>query len=509
MATSGEGFLNFAWVEIVRHRVFIAVSFVLLSIAALYVGSEWPQVYSSYTSIYVEEQNIIGPLMQGAAVPTEVLDRSSIAREIIYGRKLLQKVIDDLGLVNESASPSRIERVIEGIKYRTNVTGRRNLISISYQDSDPQMAYQITKTLADLFIAESLADKARESEAAFQFIEQQAAEYKEKLIKSEEELKRFRSENMEARPGIVGEIGRRNTELENRLDQISQELREAKIRKASLMRQLSGEATVATNFSRAEQYKTRIAELQAQLDTLRLSYHETYPDIIQLKAQIQDLRDAVAREGSGGGSSGGTVDERVLANPLYQELQRSLYQTNTLIETLTARLEQTQLALGDQAELGKRVQDYEARLSELTRDYEVNREIYADLTRRRESARVSMNLDREHKGLAMRIDEPAYIPHKPSGPQFMHFAMAGPVMALLLPIGLVVAFRHFDPRIRSEDKMRDGLGLPLLGVIPTLATPPEERRETLGLIMLGLFLVVSVAGMATYIAQHLTQVVPG
>lgn len=507
MAASGESFLNFAWIEIIRHRVFIVVSFVLLTFGVLFIGLNWPQVYSSYTSIYVEEQNIIGPLMQGAAVPTEVIDRSSIARELLYGRKLLLKVIADLELTGPTASPADIEKVMEGIKFRTNVTGRRNLISISYQDASPQLAYAITKHMAELFIAESLADKARESEAAFEFIDKQAQEYKEKLVKSEEELKRFRSENIEARPGIVGEIGRRNAELSTRLDQITQELREARIRRASLMRQLSGEAEAATNFSRAEQYKTRIAELQAQLDTLRLSYHETYPDIIQLKAQIQDLRDAVAREtsGNGAGASRG-IDERVLTNPLYQELQRSLYETNTLVETLTARQAETQRLLDEQVELGKRVQDYEARLSELTRDYEVNREIYADLTRRRESARVSMNLDREHKGLAMRVDEPAYLPHKPSGPQFIHFAIVGPVLALIIPIVGVVGLRHFDPRIRSEEKMTEGLGLPLLGVVPMLATPAEERREAFGHVGLALFLLVGIALMVTLVIQRLSGV---
>src|SRR5690606_13821217 len=109
-----------------------------------------------------------------------------------------------------------------------------------------------------------------------------------------------------------------------------------------------------------------------------------------------------------------------------------------LIETLASRYENTKRSLEEQMELGKRVQGYEARLAELNRDYEVNREIYADLTRRRESARVSMNLDREQKGLTMRIDEPPYVPHKPSGLQFVHFAIGGPILALLLPIGVVV-----------------------------------------------------------------------
>jgi capsular polysaccharide biosynthesis protein len=197
------------------------------------------------------------------------------------------------------------------------------------------------------------------------------------------------------------------------------------------------------------------------------------------------------------------VDESAIANPLYQELQRSLYQTNTQIETLSARYEQTQRALSQQMEVGKRVQDYEARLAELTRDYEVNREIYADLTRRRESARVSMNLDREQKGLSMRIDEPAYLPHKPSGPQFIHFILAGPVVGLLLPLGIVVALRKLDPRIRTEDKMAEELGLPLLGVVPHMSTPVEARRQSLADLALGAFLLTGVGFMVLLVVQRI------
>lgn len=508
MATPFESFVRFVLIETVRHRFFVAISFVLLTCAALYVGINWPNVYTSSTSIYVEEQNIMGPLMQGAAVQTEVIDRSRIAREIIYGRKLLLKVLAETGLDTNTKNPVELERMMEGIRQRTTVTGRPNLITIEYQDSDPERAYAITKHLADFFIAESLADKARESEAAFEFIDNQAQAYKEKLLQSEDELEQFRAENEEARPGIVNEIGQRNAALATQLDQISQELNEARIRRASLERQLSGEAEMATNFSRAEQYNTRIAELQSQLDTLRLSYHETYPDIVHLKAQIADLRGAIAKEAgrqgeNGRGRSGVIVDERVLANPVYQELQRTLYQTNTLIQTLVSRHENTKQALGEQIALGKRVQEFEARLAELTRDYEVNQEVYADLTRRRESARVSMNLDQAQKGLTMRVDEPPYMPHRPSGLQFIHFAIGGPILGLLLSIGIVVVVRKLDPRVRSEERIAEELGLPVLGVLPRMLVPVEARREAMSSLALLLFLLAGMVSMAVIIMQRI------
>lgn len=489
--------------DTVRHRAFVAVCFVVIATTTLVVGLNWPKIYVSSTTIFVEEENILGPLMQGAAVQTEVRDRSSIARDMVFGRKLMFQLLERLGLLDTLPAPIAQEKAIEDIKSRTAVTGRNNLIRIEYQDKDPQMAFEVTRTLADLFIGESLADKARESQAAYDFIDQQVSEYKEKLLHSEEELKKFRSENIDARPGTMGEISRLSTELYVRLDEIEQELREARIKRRSLIQQLSGEAEAATSFSRSEQIRTRVADLQTQLDSLLLSYHETYPDIVHIKAQIADLRRAAEREKQmeaaqqtgDASSSTYSVDERLLANPLYQELQRALYNTDTLIETLDARYEQAKATLDDQAARSKRVEEFEAKLAELTRDYEVNKEIYTDLTRRRESARVSMNLDRERKGLTLRVDEPAYFPHQPSGLRFLHFAIAAPLAGLIVPLGILLALRQIDPRIRMASALAQRTDVILLGTIPHLATPQEARHEYRFSISLALFLLAAVSVM--------------
>ena len=83
MATPFESLVRFVLVETVRHRFFVVIGFVLLTWAALYVGMNWPKIYTSSTSIYVEEQNIMGPLMQGAAVQTEVIDIDRARRRVI------------------------------------------------------------------------------------------------------------------------------------------------------------------------------------------------------------------------------------------------------------------------------------------------------------------------------------------------------------------------------------------------------------------------------------------
>ncbi|MCW9014615.1 MAG: hypothetical protein OQL06_12600 [Gammaproteobacteria bacterium] len=489
--------------ELIFHRNFIVIVFAILTATIILIGSNWPKQYSSSTSIFVEEENILGPLMQGAAVQTEVIDRAAIAREIIFGHNIMFQLLEQEGLIEENPDPAIQERLMNNIKDRLDISNvRNNLIRINFKDNEAERAFRITRTIAELFIEESLADKAHQSTEAFQFIDKQAREYKEKLQNAEEELKKFRSENVDAQPGMAGSIAQRRSQLQIRKEQISQELKEARIRKSSLEQQLSGEAQASSAFSRSEQNKARIAELQAQLDTLRLSYHETYPDIFHIKTQIQDLRNSIKQSEkmaaeSGADSNNAIIDERVLNNPVYQQLQRELYDTNTNIETLNARLEHTNTAIQEQLERARKVEEFEARLQELTRDYEVNNESYTDLMRRREQARVSMNLDIERKGLSLRIDEPANLPHSPSGIRFLHFLLGGPIVGLLVPLSIVFLLVQLNFRIKSGSQIYDNLGIPVLGATPHLLTRSESRKELLGIVAISLLFLGTLAFIIT------------
>ena len=479
-------------------RKLMAALFVALSGMALLLGLVWPRNYTSATTILVDEKNIIQPLMQGAAVATEAIDRGRIAREIIYGSKIMGEVLAFGGWTKGNPSEAERDKLIKGVLTpRTTVTNvGRNLIRIEYSDPDPKRAFAITQKLAELFIAESFDAKARESTAAYQFIDKQVQEYHEKLMKAEHELKEFRSANIDARPGSETEVAARINALQTRVEQTSQELQEAEIRKTSLEKQLSGEAETATAFTREGQFRTRIAELSRELDTLRLNFHDTHPDIVRLRHQIEDLERSLAEERSRrqANREAAVVDQTVMMNPLYQQLRRDLSQAQTTIDTLRARLTETRRLLQMELDRGRRVHGGEVTLAELTRDYEVNRDIYQDLLRRRENARVSMNLDLEKQGLIFRIHEPAYTPHEPSGLRFMHFVFIGVALGLLAPLGVLYAKHRLDPRVRSESLLADKLKLPVFAVIPHLPTPVETQSALLSVrnivFALGAYLLV-------------------
>ncbi len=487
--------------EMLLHRRAVIVIFIVVNFAALVAALAWPRGYTVSATILVSERNIIQPLMQGAAATTGVTDRARIAREIINGRKVMDQVIEVAGWVKPDAEQSMKQSIIGSLNGRTTVANAgNNLIRIQYRDSDPERAYITTKTLADIFIKESIQEKAAESQSAFEFINKQTEEYHAKLVTMEERLKEFRMNNIDMR-GSEGDFNQRMTALQTRIEQATQELREAEIKKKSLEKQLSGEAETATALSREGQYRQRIAELTSQLETLRLSYHDTYPDVVRLRHQINDLNESITAEKQRRDQARATgqvvIDDSVMNNPAYQQIKRDLSQTQISVDTLQARIAEARRQLSTVLERGKRAQGGEATLAELTRDYQVTRDIYQDLLRRRENARVSMNMDRENQGLTFKIQEAATVPTQPGGLQFWNFIVLGILLGILAPTGLYYGKLQIDPRLRSSTPIAEQHRLPVLASVPHLwseseATGLRHEMAWLGLATVGTLCVVTI-----------------
>ncbi|MET0815496.1 MAG: hypothetical protein ABWX88_09930, partial [Pseudoxanthomonas sp.] len=185
-------------------------------------------------------------------------------------------------------------------------------------------------------------------------------------------------------------------------------------------------------------------------------------------------------------------------NPLYQELRSQQGQARREMAATESRMGIAESLLDEELGRSRRIAASESALAELTRDYEVNRDIYQDLLRRRENARVSMELDREERGLTLRVQDPAIMPLRPTGLRFLHFAIAGLFIAIVVPLALLFLRVRFDPRIRSASQLQKLSDRQLLTVVPLYRTPRDQRRLRLRQAMsVGvLFVVVLAYGLA-------------
>ncbi|WP_456372374.1 XrtA system polysaccharide chain length determinant [Thiolapillus sp.] len=484
--------------EFRRQKVKLVLMFALVALAALVVGLYVPKKYESSTTILIGEKNIIEPLMEGRAVQTDVRSFGRNAREILGSRRVLTEILDAGGWDLTQLSPVQVEALMEKISERTRVQNvGANLLKISYSDSDPERAFQVTRRYAELFIRESTDAKRNESREAFEFIQNQVTQYHKKLLEAEKNLKEFRSSSADARPGSQTDVDNRISHLRQQISDTQLHLSEEQERERSLLKQLSGESAFSVQLGKEEQIRDRIAELQNKKDNLLLNYYETHPDVVSLTHQIEELeqllRDEIqARKSLNGGAERKKAVQR---SPLYQELRRQLADTRTQIATLRTRLRLTEKSLSEELDRSARVASSEAKLAELTRDYEVNRNIYQDLLRRRENARVSMELDMKGQSIAFSIREPASVPLKPKGLRLLHFAVAGLMLGIALPLGYLAFLMQVNPRVRFPSAIRQDLGLRVLATIPPLYTPSQRVFNRIVTLILA---AIVLAVFATY-----------
>lgn len=498
------------WREARRYQIVLATIFAVIALLALLAALFLlPQKYTAATTILAQESDIIQPLLEGRAVSTEVVDRAGIARQVVYSQKVMLGVLEAGGWLQEKPSAVEQDKLIEDIRGRTQITApRENLVQITYSDSDPERTFRVARRLGDLFIEESLATKERESREAYEFIDSQVNGYHRKLTDAEDNLQRYRSANADAQPGSATDVTTRIGALRTQVEQARMELMEQRSSEDALASQLSGESAVTAVQTRESVYRAQLLGLQNQLDTLLLSYTDQHPDVVRIRHQMADIQTAMredAQRRAQPGSDNGALGDAQL-NPLYQELRSRLSDVRRQAAATQSRMGASQNLLDEELGRSRRIAASESTLAELTRDYEVNRDIYQDLLRRRENARVSMELDREQRGLTMRIQDPARMPLRPSGIRMLHFALGGLAFALLVPIGLLFLLVRFDPRVRSARQLeRRAAAYPVLTVVPQYRTTADRRREFMRMALsASIFLAVAVAyGLAySYRQMH-------
>lgn len=484
--------------EAKRNRLAMAAIFAAIALLTLVVGLlVLPKNYTASTTILAQESDIIQPLLEGRAVATEVVDRAGIARQVIYSRKVLEEALKVGGWLESKPSPVEQDRLMEQIKGRIAITSPRpNLVQIAYRDTDAKRTYDVTERLGALFIRESLAAKERESREAYEFIDSQVTDYHAKLMEAENKLRDYRSANADAQPGSATDANTRISALRTQVEQTRMSLLEQRSREGAIASQLSGESAVTAVATRESLYRAQLLELQGQLDRLLLSYTEQHPDVVRIRHQMADLQQAMTNEQQRRAQApqGNSPFDDTQMNPLYQELRSQQAQTRREVAATQSRMAIAESMLSDELNRSRRIAESESALAELTRDYEVNRDIYQDLLRRRENARVSMELDREKRGLTLRVQDPATMPLRPTGLRFMHFAIAGLLVAVALPIGLLFLRARFDPRIRSARQLQKATGLMLLTSVPAYASPHDRRLQLKrNALSIGMLVVVVLA----------------
>jgi polysaccharide chain length determinant protein (PEP-CTERM system associated) len=445
--------------------------------------------------------------MAGTAETTQVQSRAAMASKIIFSKKSIQRILDSdiwKTIVGENLSPELIEKMSRQIQSSTDISNAgSNLIEISYTNKDPMVAYETTKIMTDIFIEESIAAKQHESQAAYNFIDNQVKTYQQKLKDSEDRIKEFRSKNIDASESAKTNASQRLIELKRELETVDLDISTAESSLDTYKKQLRGESSFQdqASINRENQLNERILALETRLADLKLNYHDTYPDIVQLKGQIQDLKDQIYQELQKRKEQKESKVIQVPTGETAQAIQSQILATENRIASLQTRKDQLLKLMDRERATLDRINDVEAEIAELTRDYDVNREIYQNLLEQRENARISMNIDLENQGLTLKIQEPASIPVSPQGLRFSHILIGGLLLSIAIPIAIVFGLTIVDAKVRTEARIQDTFEIPILASVYTLDSPEAKKKNLIksSFFVISLIIMWSLYSIAAYL----------
>ncbi|WP_320826520.1 hypothetical protein [Reinekea sp.] len=462
-------------IELLRYRYALVSVFVVLSSSVLLAGYLLPKTYTSSVTLYADVTNIIGSLLQGKAEITKI-DRAKEARDTIFTDRILRSVASKAGFDD----PDSVIRVL-GARMRISANG--DYINIEYSSSSRDESFSVIDAATQTFLAETARKKRDESQSAFEFIDAQVSSYKRQLEEAEGRLKDFSALNIDI---TEQSVANRVTQFKNEIQVLKLNIQDSISRMASFESELAKEAELLRiETERSPSFEERQLEtFEQQLADLRLTYLDTHPDIVSLKDQVDSLRAQVAviRAAATANKTFSTVE-----NPSYTSLKELINSERADLTANRSRLVNIERLLAGELSNAETVASKQATRQELSRDYAVTKEVYEDMLKRRESARLSMMLDIQGQGVSYKVHEPASYPLKSNGLQLIHFALLGPVLGVVVSLGLVVLLVLLDPRIRSASFMTDNLPpeLRLITTIPRYSSALSEFTSKRSLLLLG------------------------
>jgi polysaccharide chain length determinant protein (PEP-CTERM system associated) len=278
--------------------------------------------------------------------------------------------------------------------------------------------------------------------------------------------------------------------LSNQLNQSRLELREAVTARDSARKQLESEKNqTADTTARSLLHESAMAvstpEMDARiesqrrtLDALLQRFTDKHPDVVSTQRLIGELEASRQTQVQALRKAAMSAPNMPSSNSLaYQDLSRLLANSEVLVASLSARVQEYERRFSQARESMKRAPQIEAEFAQLNRDYDINQKNYDDLVTRREKAALSGDLEAAAGVADFRLIDPPRASPQPVAPNrllLMPLALVAAVAA-----GLLAAFVASQLRAVFYDArtLREVLGLPLLGVITLVMNEEQQRRE--------------------------------
>ncbi len=450
-----------------------------LAVIAVALSGVWIPKYQAQMKILALRQRS-DAMVTPTANPPDQFSNDQVSEEdlnseveLLNSDDLLRKVVLTTGLNGQSGRSVNSEGEVNiakavrklGKDLKIEPIPKTNVISVSYQARNPQMAEEVLKALAAAYMEKHL--EVHHPTGEFKFFDQQTAQYQQGLSQAQEKLTDFTKET-----GVVSAELERDSALKQGEDfdatarQAQTALLETEQRVRALQLQLQTikprMTTVVRNSDNPqllEQLKSTLLNLELKRTELLTKYEPTYPLVQEVDKQIADANGAISGE-----ESKPIRDETTDQNPDYQWVQAELTKAQADLSGLKARTTAASAIAAKYHEDAERLGQNQIEQDNLLQAAKTDEANYLLYVQKREEARISDALDQRgilNVSLAEQPVVPALPNRSPIGIALLTLLLAG-----TFSLSTAFVLDLMDPTFRTPDELAGYLGTPVLAALP-------------------------------------------
>lgn len=427
--------------QVLLRRKWLIVASVLIVLATVAIGTfSTTPLYKSTVKIHIDPEDNVLPYQKlyESAVGNPQYIQTQI--EVLESRNLAGRVVESLHLAED---PSKVKSETNSILSNLEVVQipTTQIVLVSYVSPDPELTAKVANKLAEEYVNYSFEGKYQATTKARDFLQKELLDLKKKVERSEEGVLKYALEKNE-----VLLLSDKDNVVHRKLADLSQQMTAVEAQLLSNRYQDIKGATVE-NFPESAK-SNAMRELERQLSTLnqRLAslssqFGPKWPEVKTVNEEIANLR-------------------RQLAG----ETQKAIEQSGMEYNLLREHRRRLASAIEAQTHLFNQFSEDSIQYNILKRDLDTDRQLYAGLLERLKQAEVSTGL----KSANIRVIDKAEVPSSPYDPNVLFNMSLGLGVGLLSGIMLAFFSEYMDKTFSRPEEVEQALGLPSLGIIPSL-----------------------------------------
>jgi uncharacterized protein involved in exopolysaccharide biosynthesis len=369
---------------------------------------------------------------------------------------------------------ARVERAAKKLGNKLNVEAlkKTNLIAVSYDSADPQLAARVVRSLAGAYMEKHM--EVHRPGGQLRFFDQQTGESRRQLEEAEEKLKDFTGKHdvvmaAQQRDLLLHKMNDLDTsykQTEVSISETDERIQELRSQLAKLPERTTTQARTADNPELLRALKASLLDLELKKTQLLTKFEPNHRLVQEVEQQIVQAKAAINAE-----RSDPVRDETTDQSTNYEWAKAELQKAQVAMKALQAREAVTGAHLAEYRAQARQLGEDAITQDDLTSSEKAAEENYLLYVKKREEARMGDALDQG--GIVnVAIAEQPIVPPLPVWPPAVVIAV-GLVAALTSGTGAAFAADYMDPALRTPEEVLACLQ------IPVLASLPEEKDRRL------------------------------